>query len=1124
MQSSRFLRVLAGTALAACLLSAPTYRAAADVYDDLLAKPDWRSVGPAIMGGRINDVAVIESSPSTLYFAHASGGLYKSVNAGTTWTPIFENHETSSIGDVDLCQAKPDVVYIGTGEANNRQSSTWGNGVYKSVDAGKTWEHLGLKETRHIARVIVHPTNPDVVWVAAMGKLWGANKDRGIYKTIDGGKTWTQTLFVNETTGATDIALDPSNPDILYSAMYQRQRAPHGYNGGGASSGLYKSIDGGATWQKLTEGLPTGEIGRIGIGIYRKNSKTLFTIWETKNGSISGANNGSIFRSDDGGATWAKVSDINPRPMYYSQIHVDPNDDKNVWVLGASMYNSTDGGKTFTTQRVNRIHGDYHALWIDPKDSNHVFTGSDGGIHWTYDGGRTWDFVNTLALAQFYEVGFDYRKPYFVYGGLQDNGSWAGPSAVPYSVGATNDDWYRIGGGDGFYVQASPKDWRTLYIESQNGFAARLNQATGERKSITPRPASGEEPYRFDWNTPLHLSPHNPDKIYMAGNRVFISTDKGESWRKTDDLTTKPDRTKIPIMGSLVTTKTLSAWDGVDSFGQIVTLSESPASAGVLYIGTDDGNLQMSRDDGKSWTNLTGKVPGVPKGTWVSRVAASAHSPGRVYVTFDGHRGDDFTPYVFVSEDYGQTWAKITGGVPEFHVARGFKEHHRNPNLLFLGTERGLYVSFNRGTTWKPMKDNLPTVPINDVQIHPRENDLILGTHGRGIYVLDDIGYLEDAEKAQSYDAYLCTPKPAIDYRISLRKGSTGHKLFEATNPPRGAMLWFYLKEAPKDDKPVTLTILERDGKTVVRDVETRRLVKGLNSATWDFRWNSPTADLPSEGGTTPTPQQQRQGLRGFGVGGAKALPGTYLVKLKMGDTETIKPLTIEDDSRMTLTTSERKSYFNTQKQAATTYRNMEQARRALLSLRAQLTKLQDSDGMKGADKTLTADVKALAAEVETLSSMVTPRTPVRRPTTESDATAGTAPATAPPPAETPAQATTTPTIQPLSPRVSRVVNSLESIMEVPSKATTDELKAVTAEVNRVVGQVNSLSQRRIPELNRRLKSAKLEEVKPASRIALTAPRQTEPRVVLQQETEAVFETEDAKLKRFQTEQTEKEQ
>jgi photosystem II stability/assembly factor-like uncharacterized protein len=1100
MQLFQPIRALAATALAACLLVAPTYRAAADFYDDLLAKPDWRNVGPAIMGGRINDVAVVEKSPSTLYFAHASGGLFKSINAGTTWTPVFETHETSSVGDVDICQDKPDVVYIGTGEANNRQSSTWGDGVYKSTDGGKTWANVGLKDTRHIARVIVHPTNPDIVWVAAMGKLWGANKERGVYKTTDGGKTWKQTLFVNETTGATDVAIDPSDPNVLYAATYQRQRAPFGFAGGGVNSGLYKSVDGGETWKKLSNGLPTGDVGRIGIGIYRKNPKVVYSIWETKNGSISGTNNGSIFRSEDGGENWTKVSDVNPRPMYYSQIHIDPNDDKNIWVLGASMYNSTDGGKTFTSQRVDRIHGDYHALWINPANSNHVFAGSDGGAHWTHDGGRTWDFVNTLALAQFYEIAYDFRKPYYVYGGLQDNGSWAAPSRTPYSVGVLNDDWYRIGGGDGFYCQVSPKDWRILYTESQNGAAGRLNQATGERKSITPRRQPGDEEYRFDWNTPLHISPHDSNKIYMAGNRLFISTDRGDSWRKTEDLTTKPDRTKMPIMGALVTSKTLSANDGTDSYGQIVTMSESPLVPGLLYVGTDDGNLQVSRDDGKTWTNLTGKVPGVPKGTWVSRVAPSAHVAGRVYVTFDGHRSDDFAPYVFVSEDYGQSWQRITTGVPEFHVARGFKEHHRNPNLLFLGTERGLYVSFNRGASWKRMKDNLPTVPINDVQIHPRDNDLILGTHGRGIYILDDIGYLEDAEKSQSYDAYLCTPKPAIDWKISLRKGSTGHKIFEAQNPQRGAVLWFYLKNEPKEDTPVTITILEKDGKTVVRDLAVSRLRSGLNSVTWDFRYNSPTADLPAEG-TQPAAQNAPNTPRrnvGFGANGVKVLPGTYLVKLKMGGTEMIKPIQVEDDPRLELTTAERKTYFNAQKQAAVTYRNMEQARRALLALRTQLTRLQESDGMKKADKAIVDEVKALAQEVETLSGMVTPRTqPARRTAEAESGTQSEAPA-APRPAND---------VQPLSPRVSRAMFSLEGLVEVPSKATMDEIRSVTAEVNRLVGQVNALSARRIPDINRKLKSAKLDEIKTGGRITLVPPRQTEPRIGVRSEEVTQTET-----------------
>jgi photosystem II stability/assembly factor-like uncharacterized protein len=456
---------------------------------------DLRNIGPANMGGRIDDFAVVESDPHTIYVGTASGGVWKTINNGVSWEPIFDDQETSTIGDVTVAPSNPDIVWVGTGEANNRQSSSWGNGVYKSADGGKTWKNMGLKATHHIGRIVIHPSNPDIVYVAAGGHLWGPNKERGLYKTEDGGKTWVNTKFINEDTGFIDVALDSGSPDTLYAAAYQRRRRGWGFCGGGPHSGLYKTTDGGENWTKLYKGLPSGDTGRIGIDIYRKDPSIVYVTYENKKGGV--------FRSEDKGFTWKKMSPTNPRPMYYSKIRIDPNNDQRIWVLGASMYFSDDGGKKFSTDLVRSPHGDYHAMWINPQDSDHIILGSDGGIYFSYDRGENWDFVNTIPLAQFYEIGYDMQDPYWVYGGLQDNGSWGGPSATLNRLGVTNDSWIKIGGGDGFYTQVDPTDPNKIYAESQTGNLFRIDRVTGERVSLSPRPKDDKEEYRFNWNCPI---------------------------------------------------------------------------------------------------------------------------------------------------------------------------------------------------------------------------------------------------------------------------------------------------------------------------------------------------------------------------------------------------------------------------------------------------------------------------------------------------------------------------------------------------------------------------------------------------------------------------------------------
>lgn len=843
----------------------------------------WRCIGPANMGGRIDDFAVVESNPSVIYVGTASGGVWKTANNGVTWEPIFNDQTTSTVGDIAIAKLNPDIVWVGTGESNNRQSSSWGDGVYKSADGGKTWKNMGLNDTHHIGRIVIDPTNPDIVYVAALGHLWGPNKERGLFKTTDGGKTWVNTMFIDENTGFVDVAIDPESPKTLYAAAYQRRRRGWGFIGGGSGSGLYKTTDGGETWVRLTNGLPGGDTGRIGIDVYQRDPHIVYAIIENRQGGV--------FRSEDKGFSWEKMSATNPRPMYYSQIRIDPENDQRIWVLGASMYFSEDGGKNFRTDFVTRIHGDHHAMWINPANSSHMIVGSDGGIYFSYDRGETWDFVNNIPIAQFYEVGLDNQKYYYIYGGLQDNGSWGGPSATWFRQGITNDEWIKIGGGDGFYVQVDPIEHTTIYAESQTGNLFRLDLKSGESKSIRPQPEDPNERYRFNWNSPVHISPHDPKTIYYGGNRLFISKNRGDTWEATDDLTAQQDRDKMPLMGILPDRNTLSRHDGISFYGDITTISESPLKEGLLYVGTDDGNLQVSRDGGKTWKNVLGKVPGVPKYTYVSRVVASQFEEGTVYATFDGHRNDDFKVYVFATADYGENWKSISGNLPAGGTVNVIREHHKNPNLLFVGTERGAYFSIDKGRTWTKIKNDFPIVPVDDIAIHPKENDLVFGTHGRSVWVLDDITPLEQlTEEVIDSPSYLFDMRPATVFNYFSHKGNLGHKVYVAPNPPFGAMISYYLKEKEKD---VKIVIKNREGQEV-------RVLKGtngpgINRITWDLRYNPPETDPSSD---------QRQFSRALAP---FVLTGEHQVTLSVSGHEMTKSVLVEGDPRIDITFEERK-------------------------------------------------------------------------------------------------------------------------------------------------------------------------------------------------------------------------
>ena len=837
-----------------------SYQAVAEGHDEtILQGLKFRSIGPAVMGGRIDDIAVMESQPWIFYVGTASGGLWKTTNNGTTWESLFDEQSTSSIGDVALAPTDPEIVWVGTGEPNNRQSSTFGDGVYKSMDGGRTWRHMGLRDTQNIGRIVTHPRKPNVAYVAALGHLWGANDERGVFRTTDGGESWEKVLYIDEDTGVVDLAMDSVNPQILYAASYQRRRAPWGFNGGGPGGGLHKTTNGGKTWTRLTRGLPQGNMGRIGIDVYRKDPRIVYALVE--------AQEGGLFRSEDRGDSWEQVNKLNPRPMYYSKLRVDPNDAKRLYVLGAPFYVSDDGGKTFqsntdmTSVYDIGVHGDHHSLWVDPANSRHLILGGDGGLYFSWDAGKTWDKINNIPIAQFYAIGVDMQEPYFIYAGAQDTHSWGGPSATRNHIGILNGDWFQINFGDGMYQQVDPTDPNTIYTESQGGNIVRFNRRTGGRKVIRPHPSEGEESYRFHWTSPIRISPHKAETIYLGGNRLFISRDRGETWTATGELTRAEDRDELPIMGIVPDETTLSRHDGTSQWGTLTTIDESPLKPGLVWVGADDGSVQVTQDGGETWNNISGRFPDFDDHrASVSRVVASHASEGRAYVCFDRHRLDDFSPYIFTTDDSGETWRSISEDLPDIGWVNVVVEHQRNTNLLFAGTETGLFVSIDRGQKWLRMKGNFPTVPVDDLVIHPRDNDLVVGTHGRSIYILDDLSPLEQLtpEVLQS-DLELFDVRPTYPFLPWKHESYGAQRQFVGENPPNGAIVTYLLGMDEEDG--VGIDVFD-DKDNHIRNLEGDAR-KGMNRVVWDMRVSSPEGVERARGPLVP--------------------PGTYRVRLNVG-------------------------------------------------------------------------------------------------------------------------------------------------------------------------------------------------------------------------------------------------
>jgi len=877
-------RLTAGLALLALAAQAAVAQQAAKPDSALLNSLRWRAIGPANMSGRITDIEGLPSPSRTFYVAAAAGGIWKTTNGGVTFRPIFDDQRVISMGDIAIAPSDTLQLWAGTGEEDSRNSISPGGGIYKSTDGGKSWRLMGLEKTEQIARIVVHPTNPDIVYVAAIGAVWRSNPERGLYKTIDGGRSWQLIKFVSDKAGFIDLVMHPTDPNTLYAASWERVRGPYFLESGGPGSALWKTTDGGATWTEVKGGgFPATMKGRIGLDISRSNPDVIYALVEAEPTDgrtnvgcrAAGAGGCGLYHSQDGGKTWEWMNGENTRPFYYSQVRVDPRDPNRVYWSSTPVKYSNDGGKTAGNTTIG-LHVDHHAMWIDPNDPNHIVVGNDGGVGQTWDRGGNWAFLNVMPIGQFYNVSFDMATPYRVCGGLQDNGSWCGPSRS--QGGITNADWFNVGGGDGFHTAQDPRDPNIIYSESQGGNMQRLNYATNERTRL--QKPSWRDPYiqmedsiaielgdrpesratgaqrtriqelrrrqaadsaaldmRWNWNTPFFLSPHNPDVFYAGANRVLKSTNRGEDLRPiSPDLTTRD--TQAIRISTRTTGGVTPDVTGAETFSTIVSLSESPLREGLLFAGTDDGKVWTSPDGGKTWNDLTDRFNRlVPTGTYVSRIEPSRHEANTFYVTFDNHRRGDFMPYVFTTNDGGRTFRSIANnlptGKPDFvHVIR---EDPVNRDLLFLGTDVGAYVSVDRGASWHRFMAGLPTVPVHDLQIHPRDRELIAGTHGRSIWIVDIAPLQIMGQKVLASEPVLFDVKMTNPYGSPpTGGGSNGQNYLSLPSPGAGAEIVYYSPGVSGSARNATIAILDSRGDTVA--TVNGGVTKGIQRATWNLR------------------------------------------------------------------------------------------------------------------------------------------------------------------------------------------------------------------------------------------------------------------------------------------------
>lgn len=898
---------------------------------DQLSRLDWRSVGPINNAGRVSVVTGVPGDPLTYYVSGANGGIIRTTNGGTTFTPIFDNQGSISIGAIAVAPSDRNVVYVGTGEGNPRNNASVGDGMYKSVDGGDHWKRIGLEKSDKIARIVIDSRNPDIVYACVLGREWGPSEERGVYKTTDGGASWKRVLFLDQQTSCSDISADANNSNIVYAGMYTYRRWAWYLASGSGKTGVYKSVDGGATWDALSgpdvfRGLPRKAMDRIGVAVAPSDPNIVYVISET-------TDEGELWRSDDAGKSWTTVNrdpNINFRPFYYADIRVDPKNPNKMFSLSGSLYLSEDGGRNFRSI-ARGIHGDHQAMWIDPLDSRYVLSGSDGGWQVSRDGGQNFEVVNTFPFTQFYHINYDMQEPYHVCGGLQDNGTWCGPSNSLSGQGIRPADWVTVAGGDGFFgVPVMDKPW-LVFADAQGGMITITDTRSGVRKNIYPYPnrvgsvgdAMLGHKYRFNWNSPIVLSPQDPGTVYFGGNVVFRSRDYGLSWDViSPDLTTNDPKKQQSSGGEIVTDNTAAEFHTT-----LLSIAPSPVDANVIWTGSDDGLVHVTRDGGKSWSNVFVNVPGLKPNAWIPTVEASHFDAGTAYVAADHHQDDDYTPFFYMTTDYGKTWKSIRGDLPDqtlwSHVIR---EDPRNRNILYAGTEAGIWATWDRGAHWSSIRGRMPAAPVRDIQVHPRDNDLIAATHGRGLFILDDITPLQQLAAAQSEDAVLFDVRPAINWTSWNRDGNLGARTWAGENPPDGALISYYLKAQPAGE--VNIEIADPKG-DVIRRYNRVRDEAGVQRINWDLR----TAAVPGGGGgfggnrggnaaprapedTSLAALRQRRRAaddraresgddeESFfrGPAGIAAVPGTYQVTLVVGGKRYTKPVLVKYDPRIELT------------------------------------------------------------------------------------------------------------------------------------------------------------------------------------------------------------------------------
>ena len=832
---------------------------------ELLQSYSWRAIGPANMGGRVTDIDGIPGDPSTFYVSGADGGIHKTTDGGVSFKPIFEKQRAYSIGALTIAPSDKNVLWVGTGEGDPRNSVGYGWGVYRSVDAGNTWSHLGLKNTERIKRIVVDPNNPDVACVCALGKEWGPNKERGVFKTTDGGKNWDKILYIDQDTGCADLTMETDNPRIMYAGMWTFRRRPWRFDDGGKNTAIYKTSDGGATWKKIMNGLPETDMARTGIHIAQSDPNIVYLMTEFEGG-------GTAFRSENKGESWELVNDdpnINFRPFYYSDVRVDPQNSNILFSISGRLSRSKDSGKSW--ERIaTTVHGDHQALWIDPENPEYILNGSDGGFQRSFDGGDSWEIINNIELSQFYQLQVDNLKPYNVYVGLQDNGTWVGPSNSLYQAGILKRHWKGLAYGDGYFAEPIPGNEHLVYTNLQGGVPFLVDSRYGNVQTIHPYPkivgsagdAIDQHKYRFNWDAPIHISPHDPETVYIGGNVIFKSQNRGNSWEViSPDLTTNDKSKQLSSGGTIYQDNTAAEFHCT-----VLYIAESPLQKGVIWAGTDDGNVQLSMNGGENWTNLKDRIKGIPEYAWVSKIHASEHDAATAFVVVDQHRMDDFRPYIFMTQNYGKSWKNISYNLPSDDYVKVVRQDPHNPNLLFAGMEHGIFASWDMGNNWEKINIDLPNVSVRDLRVQARDRDLIVGTHGRGAYILDDIRPLEELVEAQGKAIHLFPVREAMLWNMYWRIENLGDRHYAAKNPEFGAYINFHLNQDAT--RPIKIDIKDVNG-TLVTSLEHKEAKKGVNRLVWD---------LGHEGAKSLKNKTQE----GFSYGALrpKVAPGIYTVEL----------------------------------------------------------------------------------------------------------------------------------------------------------------------------------------------------------------------------------------------------